>query len=201
MNSLREKRNTQLDPIEESLRIHGAVDAIINMSASPYFLSKPKIRTSIFTTLATAHKTTVLVCGQVGANDQLLFDGQSMVIEANGHMVPMPNPASKILFFMIWATHLVKCRLFHRWMRISYCLKSYHQGIRDYVEKCRMKGVIIGVSGGIDSAVCLALAVRALGTTRVRAFFLPSQYTCAESRVDAEALTTNFNLEFEELPI
>ncbi|HXW53357.1 MAG TPA: NAD+ synthase [Myxococcota bacterium] len=189
------------DPIDNAVRAIGPVDAIINITSSPYSMSKPMTRKGIFTTLAKTHRTTVLVAGQVGANDQLLFDGQSMVIDQTGEITGYATPCQEDLVLHQLGAPINNPGSLDLMDGYDLLLEALAMGIRDYVEKCQSGGVIVGVSGGIDSAVCLALAVRALGQKRVRAIFLPSQFTSAQSESDAELLTKNLSLTLEVLAI
>src|SRR5579871_4489604 len=195
------QKKYDIDPIASGVTKHGPVDAIINMMASPYTMSKPRIRQRIFTEHAKRHQTAVIVAGQVGANDQLLFDGQSMVIDQFGAVKALAQPCAEDIFFYHLNGPLIDASLNKPLADDDLLLEMLTVGIRDYVEKCQRPGVIVGVSGGIDSAVCLALAVRALGKHRVRAVFLPSQFTSEQSLIDAKLLTDNLSLKLQVIPI
>ncbi len=185
------------DPIENTFKTDGNVDAIINMSASPYSMSKPITRKNIFTTLAQIHKIPVLVAGQVGANDQLLFDGQSMAIDETGEIIAHATPCKEEIFVYDFSAPRKNQKKIEFMDTYEVLLEALTMGIRDYVEKCQSAGVIVGVSGGIDSAVCLALAIRALGQGRVRAVFLPSKFTSQQSLNDAKLLCNNLSVKLE----
>lgn len=189
------------DPIANAIQQHGKPDVIINMSASPYSKTKPKKREEVFTHIAKTSRTPVLMCGQVGANDQLLFDGHSMIIDAKGIIVSSAKPClpDQLIFDLEHPTR-------HREQR-RHCsdeellIEVLCMGIKDYVTKCGAPGAVIGISGGIDSAVCAALLTRALGKDKVRALYLPSRFSSEESRHDAHLLAKNLSIRIDTVPI
>jgi NAD+ synthase (glutamine-hydrolysing) len=189
----------KFDPIAESFKshAHATIDYIVNISASPYSKEKPRLRENVFKNLAKSYQVPVLMCGQVGANDQLLFDGQSMIVDENGEILERAEPCvEKVLFYdenkapkkYSKESHIEPMALVHQVLVM---------GIKDYVDKCGASGVILGLSGGIDSALCAALCVEALGKSRVRALFLPSVFSSNSSLLDAknQALNLAINLE------
>lgn len=185
------------DPIANAVKLHGPVDFILNMSASPFSASKPKIRERIFRNLAKTHRAPVLVAGQVGANDQLLFDGHSLVVDANGHIIKQAKACvEELLIYDSQASPSAGAEA-RRMDDDDLLMAVLTMGIRDYVEKCRMPGVLIGLSGGIDSAVCASLAVKALGKARVRAVFLPSRFSSEQSLTDAKTLAHHLGIRFD----
>lgn len=181
------------DPIKNAIELLGPVDVIVNISASPFTQKKPAIREKIFTHLASTYETPVLMVGQVGANDQWLFDGHSLVIDQQGQIISRAKTCGEdvVIFDTDAASQLAnpaaksKATLLHDVLVM---------GIKDYVEKCRLPGVVIGLSGGIDSAVCAALAVRALGPRRVKVIYLPSRFSSPQSYDDAYLLAENLGL-------
>lgn len=187
-----------VDPIKEAMIAHGPVDVIINMSASPFTVSKPKIREKIFTNLAKTYQAPVLYVGQVGANDQWLFDGHSMIINSDGMIIERAQLCDEdlLIFDTDEQSHSVDEAF--KQPPLSQVLVM---GMRDYVEKCRLPGVVIGLSGGIDSAVCAVLAVRALGKKRVKLVYLPSRYSSPQSYADAFALAGNLDITLDCLLI
>lgn len=181
------------DPIALAVKKHGPVDFIINIQASPFSHNKPKARELIFTNLAKTHGCTVISVGQVGANDQLLFDGHSMVINNRGQIIKRAKSCTTEL--VVIDQELPEEPLPRD---DSELLKDVLvMGIRDYIDKCQAPGVIIGLSGGIDSAVCLVLSVLALGKDRVRAVFLPSKFSSKRSHDDAKKLADNLGIFLE----
>lgn len=190
-----------IDPIKNGIDNFGPVDVILNISASPFTKSKPKIRERIFSHLAVTYQTPVLVCGQVGANDQLLFDGHSLIIDKTGQIIKRAQPCVEdLLIFDLKKPPPASC-INNALDEDQLLLEILTLGIRDYLSKCKLPGVFIGLSGGIDSAVCAALAVKALGHERVRALYLPSQYSSEQSMLDAQALAKRLSIRLDTLSI
>jgi NAD+ synthase (glutamine-hydrolysing) len=191
------------DPIERAL-CKESVDLILNIAASPFSLQKPRKRNEIFTRLAKNYNTPVLMVGQVGANDQLMFDGNSVIINKQGDIILKAKPCVEQ---MIWFDENQYSRAVidkdrnHDLDDEMLLIEVISMGIRDYVEKCGAIGTIIGVSGGIDSALCAALSVRALGPERVRLVFLPSHFTSTQSFHDAKKLAENLLAKLDVMPI
>ena len=183
------------DPIEQAINKHH-VDYIINMSASPFSINKPSIRKSIFTHLAKKYKKPVLMVGQVGANDQLMFDGNSLIINDKGIVISKATSCEEEIIY----THKAKILTADNDGN-ELLIEVITMGIKDYIAKCGSLGVIIGLSGGIDSAVLAALAVKALGRGRVRLFFLPSRFNSIESLNDASRLAENLAIKLEIIPM
>jgi NAD+ synthase (glutamine-hydrolysing) len=187
------------DPIAEAIKQSSPVDAIINISASPFSVSKPHLREQVFTHLAKTHKVPVLMAGQVGGNDQLLFDGHSLVIDSDARIIKRAQPCVEDRLLYDLDEPKASPALASALPPVLPTILA--MGIRDYVEKCGAKGVLIGLSGGIDSAVCAALAVQALGHDRVRALFLPSEFSSDQSLHDALAVAKNLSIRLDTLAI
>lgn len=191
----------EFDPIKNAVLAHGAVDAIVNISASPFTMTKPKIRETLFTNLAKTYRVPVIYVGQVGGNDQWLFDGHSMVIDSEGTIIQRAKTCSEdLLLFDTEAASPKESSLTHS-STMATVLNVLTMGIRDYVEKCQLPGVVIGLSGGIDSAVCAVLAVRALGARRVKLIYLPSRFSGPQSYSDATMLANNLGISLDCLLI
>jgi NAD+ synthetase len=188
------------DPIKNGIAKHGPVDVIVNISASPYTQTKPSIRERIFTHVAKAHNTPVVMVGQVGANDQWLFDGHSLVIDRRGAILERASTCSEDLL-LFDTDHARVTTAQPTKSPLSLLHDALVMGIRDYVEKCRLPGVMIGLSGGIDSAVVTALAVRALGARRVKAVYLPSRFSNPQSYEDAYSFASKVGIKMECLLI
>jgi NAD+ synthase (glutamine-hydrolysing) len=186
------------DPIKNALAEHGAVDLIINIAASPFSKNKPATREKLFTSIAKTYETPVLVCGQVGANDQLLFDGHSMIIDNKGRAIKRAQFCTEDLIFFNGDNNLTKEPAP---TDAKLLLEVLTMGIKEYVAKCHLPGVIVGLSGGIDSAVVAALAVRALGHEKVRALYLPSRFSSEQSFLDAKALAHNLSIRLDTFAI
>lgn len=186
------------DPVATSFS-QQAIDYYINLSASPYTITKPHKREQIFTTIAKKYGVAVLVAGQVGANDQILFDGHSLVINSAGEIILRAKACEEDL--IIWDTTKKLDPKNNLLEPLDLTHRALVMGIRDYVEKCGARGLIIGLSGGIDSALCAKLAVEAVGAQKVRLFYLPSKYSSADSLRDAELMASLLTIKLESIII
>ncbi|MDA0713284.1 MAG: NAD+ synthase [bacterium] len=182
------------------------VDVIINMSASPFSLNKVSFREKLFTDLAKKHKCNLLMVGQVGANDGLIFDGQSMAINSSGDVInKIALFQEGLLFVDVKEQGVINAYdapvPFAYPGQMSLLNQALVLGIKDYVAKCKSPGVILGLSGGVDSAVTAALAVQALGAEKVIGVRMPSKFSSSHSLTDAEALAKNLKIKLIDLPI
>ncbi len=177
---------------------------IINIAASPFSYNQGKIRTQVLIENAIKYKLPVLYVNQIGANTELIFDGDSMVINASGKITNR-LATFKEDFIVIDTSELLNSNI----TEIKPTKQNYIEqinnalvlGIKDYFAKMSFKSVTLGLSGGIDSAVTVALAVEALGHKNVRVMLLPSKYSSGHSIKDAEDLAKNLNIEYETVPI
>jgi NAD+ synthase (glutamine-hydrolysing) len=192
--------NYAYDPVALAMKEQN-IDFFINISASPYTVFKPALREKLFKHLAKKYHIPVLVAGQVGANDQLLFDGHSLIIDALGTIKARAKPCTEDLLLFDSATIKEAPKIKPLKSGLELSRKALVMGIRDYVKKCGAQGLIIGLSGGIDSAVCAALCVEALGAAHVKVCYLPSKYSSTESHDDALLLAHNLELNLEIIPI
>jgi NAD+ synthase (glutamine-hydrolysing) len=173
---------------------------IVNISASPYWEGKPQVRQKMLAALAKRHGAFVAMVNQVGGNDSLIFDGASLVIRPDGEVVAQAASfAEDLLFFDTQdgeaaAIDPVVDEAASTW-------KALVLGTRDYVRKCGFSKVLIGLSGGIDSALVAAIAVEALGAENVLGVGMPSEYSSLGSIEDARRLAKNLGVRFEMLPI
>jgi len=193
--------NYECDPVALGFLENAPLDYFINISASPYAAFKPELRERIFTEIAKNYAVVTLVAGQVGANDQLLFDGHSLIINPQGEIIARAQACEEDLLF--YDSSAVPRPLLADTPKdaLELSLLALVMGIKDYVKKCAAKGLILGLSGGIDSAVCACLAVLAVGKAKVRLFYLPSQYSSISSQEDARLIAANLGIELEEIPI
>ena len=196
----------QRNPVEDLLRGEGGAQIIFNISASPYHLGKENIRFHMLQAEAKKYRVPLVYCNLVGGNDELIFDGNSAVFDADGTLIAegaafredlviadldspiAPHPSSLIphpsSFSPIAALH-----------------SALVLGLRDYTVKCGFKSVVLGLSGGIDSAVTACLAVAALGSENVMGVSMPSQFSSKGSIDDARELTKNLGIRWEVIPI
>jgi len=203
------------DPVKE-LVAQGA-EIILNISASPWCAGKEKTRLEMLQRVARDEKVPLAQVNLVGANDELIFDGHSVALAAGGEILALGKGfAEEILVvdFNVGSsrrepaqikteaeserTH-VRCYEFPP--REQQIFSALALGIRDYVRKCGFKAVIIGLSGGIDSALVAVLAAEALGAENVFGVAMPARYSSSGSLTDAERLAKNLGLRYEVLPI
>jgi NAD+ synthase (glutamine-hydrolysing) len=186
------------DPVEH-LAQQGAT-ILLNISASPYSVGKEEVRYRLISRHAGRHKLPFIYANQFGGNDELLFDGRSFAFDAEG------NP---IAVFPAFAEHVGtvdtaepgRPEMYHPQEKIATVHDALVTGIRDYLRKCGFSKCVIGLSGGIDSAVTCALAAEALGTPNVLGMGMPSSYSSTGSIDDAAALAHNLGIRFELVPI
>jgi len=176
-------------------------DFIINIAASPFDYNKIKIKEEIFTAHAAKHKLPLFYVNQVGAHTDLIFDGGSLIVNSNGQVVDSLN-LFKEDFRVYELENLVKAKQISiEAPEISKIHDALVLGIEDYFRKTGLKSAIVGLSGGIDSAVTLTLAVKALGNKNVRALLMPSKYSSEHSVKDAEELANRLDVKHDILPI
>jgi len=191
------KRNYRIDPIE-ILAQKGAT-LLINISASPFSVGKEEIRFKLIRNHALRHEVPFIFVNQIGGNDELIFDGKSMYIDPNGNLIEI-FPSFKEHLQTIDLT-MGKPKRFVPEDKIVSVYKALVLGLRDYMRKCRFKKVVLGLSGGIDSAVTCCLAVEAIGSKNVLGVSMPSQYSSESSIKDSKKLADNLGIEFKVIPI
>lgn len=193
-----ERRLYSRDPVEELAR-HGA-KMLISINASPYHMHKRAQRREIFTATARHFKIPIVYVNQVGGNDQLVFDGSSFAMNAQGEVIAAAASFEEDLVL------LDTCALLgdHHDNYPGECEAVYQAlvvGTRDYIHKCGFHRVIIGLSGGIDSSLTAAIAVDAVGHENVTGVGMPGPYSSEHSVTDARDLARNFGIRFEIVPI
>ncbi|HVU28391.1 MAG TPA: NAD+ synthase [Verrucomicrobiae bacterium] len=186
------------DPVKEL--ISQGAEMILNLSASPWHDGKEETRLEMLQRVARDEKIPLAQINLVGANDELVFDGHSVALNSRGEVAAMGKGfAEEILVVDLKADSPPLKFEFPRHEQQIFSALSL--GIRDYVRKCGFKSVIVGLSGGIDSALTAALAVDALGKENVFGVGMPARYSSTGSLSDAEALAKNLRIRFEILPI
>lgn len=186
------------DPVEE-LCAKG-VDLLLNLSASPFHLGKPAMRRAMIAGIAHRAKVPVVYCNTAGANDQLVFDGHSLVAGSNGRIS------------MQMAGFRDDCRVVDPFVEVendvvldddepAQIYQALVLGVRDYVTKCGFSSVCLGLSGGIDSALTAAIAADALGPENVRGLTMPSPYSSRGSVEDSFSLAANLGIRCDEISI
>ena len=187
-----------VDPAEKLVK--DGIDAIINISASPYLLNKEKDRFSIIKNTAVKNNVPILYINQVGGNDDLLFDGVSFVIDSKGEIKCLCRDFEEDFAVYDFDSNTGDVHYISQSEEESL-FKSLCTGIKDYCGKIGFKKVVLGLSGGIDSAVTAALAVCALGKENVTGITMPSMYSSEGSVSDSEILAKNLDIEFLNIPI
>ncbi|MEM6315825.1 MAG: NAD+ synthase, partial [Planctomycetota bacterium] len=198
--------------------LHAAGASImVNASASPFVVGKHDFRRELFATQVKDVGRPLVYVNQVGGNDELVFDGNSLAIDAEGNVIAQAKDFEEDLLVVDLATSNEQRAMSREENQASGSLLSTHcsshstgiasihralvLGLRDYVHKCGFERVVIGLSGGIDSAVTAALAVEAFGPDAVTGIALPSRYSSDHSISDARALAENLGMPFHVVPI
>jgi len=186
-----------VEPVR-SLVEQGA-EIIVNLSSSPFSLHKPAIRYEMVAGLARAHRRPICYCNLVGGNDQLVFDGNSIAVNAAGKLI------AQLAAFRedekVVDTDSTDAIAFYEPKVPEQIFSALSLGLRDYCRKCHFRSVVIGLSGGIDSAVAAVIAADALGAENVTGVSMPSPYSSGGSIDDARALASNLGITFFEIPI
>jgi NAD+ synthase (glutamine-hydrolysing) len=171
---------------------------ILNINASPYHLGKIRERESLLGARARNSKRYVVYVNMVGGQDELVFDGGSMVFDPRGNLIAGCDQYSEELLIF----ELEKDRMKQKWLaEDNEVYAALVLGVKDYVQKNGFSGVLVGLSGGIDSALTLAIAVDALKAENVHAVFMPSKYTADQSYQDAVQVARNLGVGLIEAPI
>jgi NAD+ synthase (glutamine-hydrolysing) len=186
------------DPVAEL--IAQGTSILINVSASPYTIDKRSLRLDILRSLARKHRRPVVYVNQVGGNDTLIFDGASVAVTADGTIAAQAEAFAEDLVLFDTATGQGEIHA-QPSQEIEYAFRALVTGTRDYVHKCGFKKILIGLSGGIDSAVVAGIAVEALGKENVLGVSMPGPFSSEGSQSDARALAANFGIEFHTVPI
>ena len=186
------------DPQAE-LAAKGA-DVFINISASPFHAGKECVRFEIFQNHAKKHSVPFVVVNQVGGNDELIFDGRSMCLDANGNPIVVLPAFEEAIVTVDTSTPGVSGS-YRPLDEVGSIRHALVLGVRDYVKKCGFSKAIVSLSGGIDSAVVCCLAVEALGPGNVIAATMPGPYSSAGSVSDSKVLTENLGIKMLEIPV
>ncbi len=172
----------------------------INISASPFHIGKEEIRYRIIQNHAKKHKIPFVFVNQVGANDELIFDGRSMCIDSTGELVKI-FPSFKEQVQTIDMNLSRTPEIYVPQDKIESVYEALILGIRDYMRKCGFSKAVIGLSGGIDSAVTCCLAKEAIGSENILGVSMPSHYSSKGSVEDSRKLAENLGIEFKVIQI
>ncbi len=187
-----------VDPVEELMRAGGSL--LLNISASPFYAGKRELRQEMLAALATKYQTTVIMVNQVGGNDSLIFDGSSVAMAPDGRVVAQAKSFEEDLVLFDTGSRAGELHASVEGLEASV-YAALVLGTRDYVRKCGFHRVMVGLSGGIDSALTAAIAADALGAQNVTGVGMPGPYSSRGSIDDARALAGNLGIRFELIRI
>ena len=187
-----------VDPVEALVKSGG--NFVLNISASPFWTGKRELRQDMLATIARTDRVPVAFVNQVGGNDGLVFDGSSLVFDRDGNVIARGKSFEEDLIF--FDSDSLTGDLHEQIPGEEASVYSaLVLGTRDYIGKCGFKKAIVGLSGGIDSALTAAIAVDAIGAENVMGVGMPSEYSSEGSITDARELANNLGIRFEVLPI
>jgi NAD+ synthetase len=190
-------RQYAVDPLKKLSS--GKIDWIINLSASPFELGKSSRRLSVFKEFTEKTGSGVFFCNQVGGNDDLLFDGGSFALNKGGELIAQgKNWEEDLVIIDLAGEKKITPSFFSEEHWLENALVT---GVRDYVKKNGISKICLGLSGGIDSAVCAVVAAKAVGSQNVHSLAMPSRFTAAASNEDAEQLAENLGIHFSNISI
>lgn len=192
------RRFYRIDPVEQLMGDHP--DILINISASPFQVGKREFKWEMLRAICKKYQIPLVYVNQTGGNDSLIFDGLSTVFDKTGKMIARAKDFEEDLVMVDIKTFQGDIHPISESYTESI-LKALITGTHDYVSKCGFSKVVIGLSGGIDSALTAYIAVKALGPENVMTVFMPSRYTSKENYEDTEKLAQNLNIQYIQIPI
>jgi NAD+ synthase (glutamine-hydrolysing) len=176
-----------------------SAELIVNLSASPFGLHKPGVRREMVGALASAYRRPIFYCNAVGGNDQLIFDGNSIAVNPEGNLIAQLASFAEDEAVVDSASS--KTIEFRERPVPEDLFAALSLGLADYLRKCNFNSAVLGLSGGIDSAVVAVIAAHALGPENVVGVAMPTQYSSPGSVADARELAQNLGIKFLEIPI
>lgn len=190
-------------PLYDVEPVRGLIDQgaeiILNLSASPFTLHKPAIRHEMVASLARTYHRPICYCNAVGGNDQLVFDGSSIAVNSAGNLIAQLDGFREQQ--AVIDTNTTASIPFDEGKTPEVVFAALSLGVRDYLRKCGFRTAVLGLSGGIDSAVTAVIAVDALGAENVTGVAMPSPFSSRGSVEDAAALARNLGIKYLEMPI
>jgi NAD+ synthase (glutamine-hydrolysing) len=190
-------RMYQFDPVAK-LASQGAT-LLINISASPFSIGKEEIRFQLIAGHARRHNIPFLYVNQVGGNDELIFDGRSLYVNNEGRAVQVFPSFTESLQFI--DTNEKGTGVYNMQEKIETVYEALVLGTRDYLRKCGFRKAVVGLSGGVDSAVTMCIATRALGKENVLGVAMPSPFSSKGSVEDSKKLADSLGIPFKQVPI
>lgn len=175
-------------------------DLVLNLSASPYHLGKEQERFDIITKLSENYSLPIVYVNQVGGNDDLLFDGMSFALDKNGQIQAQCRDFEEDFVIYNYDENMGEIHTFSDCLEESV-LKALKTGLSDYCNKMGFKKIILGLSGGIDSALSAAIATFAMGAENILGITMPSMYSSSGSVSDSEDLAKNLGINFKQVAI
>jgi NAD+ synthase (glutamine-hydrolysing) len=190
------ERRYRIDPVRELAK--KGMDLLINLSASPWNIGKEKVRYRLLAEVAKREKIPVIQVNQVGGNDELVFDGQSLGVGVKGGLLVQGAAFTEDVKVVDLGEKEEK----PAWVGDEeQVFQALVLGTRDYLQKCGFREVVLGLSGGIDSALTAVVAAEALGKDKVLGVSMPSRFSSAGSVADAEALAKRLGIRYQKIPI
>jgi len=192
------KRLYTVDPVESL--IHSGGNFVLNISASPFWIGKREFRSEMLASIARQHKVPVALVNQVGGNDSLVFDGSSLVLNREGKVIAQGKSFEEDLIYFDSQSLTGEM---HEQIPgdVASAYAALVLGTRDYISKCGFGKAIVGLSGGIDSALTAAIAADAVGAENVIGVGMPGPYSSPGSIEDARSLAANMGIRFELISI
>jgi len=189
-----DRRLYGVDPVEDLIGAGGKI--LLNISASPFYLRKRELRQDMLSAIAKHYRVPVAMVNQVGGNDSLVFDGSSLALGPDGDVIARAKSFEEDM--ICFDSESLRGDLHDRDEGVeASAYSALVLGTRDYVRKCGFRKVVLGLSGGIDSALTAAIAVDALGKENVIGVGMPGPYSSQGSIDDAAALAKNLGIRFE----
>jgi NAD+ synthetase len=192
------ERLYERDPVEEL--VHAGANLIINIAASPYSTGRQGLRRRMLSALAAGHRVPVAYVNLVGGNDQLIFEGRSLLCDLHGGIAAEAAAFREDMPVLDVDLEAGAAPPPHPDV-VEDVWRALILGLHDYARKCGFRRVVFGLSGGVDSALTAAIAADALGPRNVTALFLPSRVSSEQSRIDAEAVAANLGIDLHTIPI
>jgi NAD+ synthase (glutamine-hydrolysing) len=186
------------DPVAEL--VGKGISLLLNISASPYTIDKRSLRHDMLRAIAVEHHVPVVYVNQVGGNDSLIFDGSSVAFMPDGRVAALANSFEEDLVYFDSVTGAGDIRP-QTLDELGAAYQALVIGTRDYVRKCGFSKVVVGLSGGVDSALVATIAVDAVGPENVLGVAMPGPYSSHGSLCDARCLAKNLTIEFQVIPI